>query len=121
VSTTSTIDYDGLPERLAAVKRTVLEAYGPAVVERVRARWPVASGTSSAAFAWAVEDVGGVAALRLTNDTDYTPFVHRAGSRVPLLDALTDDVVAELGPQIAADMQAAILDVLAAPSSPRRL
>jgi hypothetical protein len=121
MSTTSTTDYSAVPERFAAAKRAVLEAYGPRVVERVRARWPVVTGTSSAAFAFSVEQVGSVASLRLTNDAEYTPYVHRAGSKVPLLDALTDEVVAELGPQIANDLAAAMVEILNTPTTPRRL
>jgi len=98
----------GFPRRLAPREERKLDDWGYEIIKRIRAKWPVDTGTSRAAWNFVSSNQPGDVSITLENPMHYSSFVHYRGSpkaKGRHGDWLTPSVYEELIPRIWAELQ----------------
>lgn len=105
----------GSPRRLAPNEERRLDDWADEIIRRVRAEWPVDTGTSRAAWTFLSSGQPGEVSITLKNPMWYSSFVHYRGSpkaKGRHGDWLVPSVYEELIPKVWADVKDRVISTM---------
>lgn len=134
---TTVPDLPEIQRRLTNAERSVFTKHEKILLDAVKKRWrdwnyqhagpqyrnPALHAWDVSVKAWRSTNnttIGSRPALLLINDIEYAGFVHRTGTAVIEWEAIWDDVWAQYGPALQADLKTAIEAALNAPGPVKR-